>query len=135
MTMLPNSPAVKAVYLDPRTGINAGVATATKASPEKKIMKCGTIETATILYIAKAVATSIQTKPSGGSSISYTDAQVSKDPIRAKDNTLTFIVSANNTTSFKAAKEVLAYMGKKESVFHCDEIGAGTAFKVINNYL
>jgi len=136
ITMLPNSPAVKAVYLDPQTGIIAGVEAATKAIPEKKIiMECGTIETATILDVAKAVVTSSQTKSSGGSSISFVDAPVSGGPMGAEDGTLTFMVGANDTASFEAAKEVLAHMGKKESVFHCGEVGAGTAFKVINNYL
>jgi hypothetical protein len=46
--MFPNSPVVKAVYLDPQAGIIAGVEAAAKASPEEKfIIECGTIETAT----------------------------------------------------------------------------------------
>jgi 3-hydroxyisobutyrate/3-hydroxypropionate dehydrogenase len=53
----------------------------------------------------------------------------------AEDGTLTFMVGANDKIAFEAAKEVLAHMGKKESIFHCGDVGAGTAFKVINNYL
>jgi 3-hydroxyisobutyrate dehydrogenase len=136
ITMLPNSPAVKAVYLDPKTGVIAGVEAAAESSPEKKIiMECGTIETATILEVAKAAVTSAETKSSAGSSISFVDAPVSGGPMGAEDGTLTFMVGANDKGSFEAAKEVLAYMGKKESIFHCGDVGAGTAFKVINNYL
>jgi len=45
---LPNSLAVKSVYLDPKTGIIAGVEAAAKESPgQKVVMECGTIETST----------------------------------------------------------------------------------------
>ena len=139
ITMLPNSPAVKAVYLDPKTGVIAGVEAAAKSSTEKKIiMECGTIETATILEVAKAVTTSASntsTSSSSGSSISFVDAPVSGGPMGAEDGTLTFMVGASDKDSFEAAKEVLSHMGKKESIFHCGDVGAGTAFKVINNYL
>jgi 3-hydroxyisobutyrate dehydrogenase-like beta-hydroxyacid dehydrogenase len=54
--------------------------------------------------------------------------------VGAEDGTLTFMVGANDTASFEAAKEVLAHMGKKKSIFHYDGVSAGTAFKVINNY-
>jgi 3-hydroxyisobutyrate dehydrogenase len=136
ITMLPNSPAVKAVYLDTKTGIISGVEAAAASSPEKKIiMECGTIETATILKVAKAVTTSAEINSSSGSSISFVDAPVSGGPMGAEDGTLTFMVGANDKASFEAAKEVLGHMGKKESIFHCGDVGAGTAFKVINNYL
>ncbi|PMD13522.1 3-hydroxyisobutyrate dehydrogenase [Hyaloscypha hepaticicola] len=136
ITMLPNSPAVKAVYLDPKTGVLAGVKAAAKSLPEKKIiMECGTIETATILEVAKAVTTSVSTTSSSGSSIYFVDAPVSGGPMGAEDGTLTFMVGADDKDSFDAAKEVLSHMGKKESIFHCGDVGAGTAFKVINNYL
>ena len=131
--MLPNSPAVKAVYLDPETGIIAGV----KAAPSAKkiIMECGTIETDTILSVGSAVTAYSKGSSSIGSSISFVDAPVSGGPMGAEDGTLTFMVGANDTTSFDAAKEVLSHMGKKESIFHCGEVGSGTAFKIINNYL
>jgi len=136
ITMLPNSPAVKAVYLDPKTGVIAGVEAAAKSSAEKKIiMECGTIETATILEVAKAVTTSASNTSSSGSSISFVDAPVSGGPMGAEDGTLTFMVGAGDKDSFEAAKEVLSHMGKKDSIFHCGDVGAGTAFKVINNYL
>lgn len=135
ITMLPNSPAVKAVYLDSQTGIVAGAEAAAKTSPSQKlIMECGTIETATILEVAKAVDTA-RSSLSQNAALSFVDAPVSGGPMGAEAGTLTFMVGANDSSSFEKAKEVLAHMGKKESVFHCGEVGAGTAFKVINNYL
>ncbi|KAK0109371.1 hypothetical protein ONS96_003186 [Cadophora gregata f. sp. sojae] len=134
ITMLPNSPAVKAVYLDPETGIVAAAAKSSTSSTHKLIMECGTIETATILSVAKAVDTARSTLPQN-SILSFVDAPVSGGPMGAEAGTLTFMVGANDSSSFEKAKEVLAHMGKKESIFHCGEVGAGTAFKVINNYL
>ncbi len=98
-------------------------------------MEYGTIETATILEVAKAAVSSSKAKSSEGGSISFVDALVSEGPMGAEDGTLTFMVGANDTKSFEAAKELLAHMGKKESLFHCGGVGAGTAFNVINNYL
>lgn len=136
ITMLPNSPAVKAVYLDPSTGILAGVAEAAKSSSpvNKVVMECGTIETSTILEVAKASSTLASTLPES-SSLSFVDAPVSGGPMGAEAGTLTFMVGASSPASFEAVKPILAHMGKGESVFHCGDVGAGTAFKVINNYL
>ncbi|KAK0608950.1 hypothetical protein DIS24_g12652, partial [Lasiodiplodia hormozganensis] len=58
ITMLPDSPAVEAVYLDPTTGIVAGISAAATTSTHgqhKLIMECGTIETATIAAVSAAV--------------------------------------------------------------------------------
>jgi 3-hydroxyisobutyrate dehydrogenase-like beta-hydroxyacid dehydrogenase len=135
ITMLPNSPAVQQVYLDPKTGIISGALEAAKTSPQKKVlMECGTIETATILSVAKASESSSASLPAAAS-FSFVDAPVSGGPMGAEAGTLTFMVGAENTASFEAAKDVLRHMGNAESVFHCGAVGAGTAFKVINNYL
>lgn len=76
--MLPNFPVVRAVYLDEKTGILAGVKNlASKQSNGNKIiMECGTIETATILDVAKAsreTASSLQS----GRKLAFADAPVS----------------------------------------------------------
>ena len=36
---------------------------------------------------------------------------------------------------FPRAKEILVHMGNQDGIFLCGDVGAGTAFKVINNYL
>lgn len=124
VTMLPDSKAVQAVYLDEKTGILAG---AKQTSTSKTLMECGTIETATILSVASAV--------SAHPSLTFIDAPVSGGPMGAVQGTLTFMVGAASTSAYKAVVPVLATMGKKDSIFHCGDVGAGTAFKVLNNYL
>ncbi|KAH7056920.1 3-hydroxyisobutyrate dehydrogenase-like protein [Macrophomina phaseolina] len=129
ITMLPDSPAVKAVYLDPTTGILAS-ASAHPSQQPKLLMECGTIETATILSVASAVsAAPPSTRPA------FVDAPVSGGPMGAQDGTLTFMAGATNSTDFARAKQYLAHMGQPDAVFHCGDVGAGTAFKIINNYL
>ncbi|KAF2732845.1 3-hydroxyisobutyrate dehydrogenase-like protein [Polyplosphaeria fusca] len=131
VTMLPDSAAVKKVYLDPSNGIIAGAEAAAKKDGKKRIiMECGTIETATILEVAKATNES-----SVASSLTFVDAPVSGGPMGAQDGTLTFMVGTNNKDVFPTVQDTLAHMGKKEAVFLCGDVGAGTAFKVINNYL
>lgn len=129
--MLPDSNAVKKVYLDPSEGIIAGAVDDWKKSARQKIiMECGTIETATILEVAKATAAC-----AGHESLHFVDAPVSGGPMGAQDGTLTFMVGMRAPTVFSKVKEILAHMGNKDSIFLCGDVGAGTAFKVINNYL
>ncbi|ORY14067.1 3-hydroxyisobutyrate dehydrogenase-like protein [Clohesyomyces aquaticus] len=131
VTMLPDGSVVKKVYLDPSTGALAGAEASIKSSPQKKIiMECGTIETATILEVAKATESS-----SVSSSLTFVDAPVSGGPMGAQDGSLTFMVGTNNKEIFPTVKSTLAHMGKEDSVFLCGDVGAGTGFKIINNYL
>ncbi|KAF2475340.1 3-hydroxyisobutyrate dehydrogenase-like protein [Lindgomyces ingoldianus] len=131
VTMLPDGAAVKEVYLDALNGVISGVEASIKASPQKKIiMECGTIETPVILAVAKATEAS-----SVSSNLTFVDAPVSGGPMGAQDGTLTFMVGTNNKDVFPMVKSTLAHMGKEDSVFLCGDVGAGTAFKVINNYL
>lgn len=140
--MLPDSIAVKAVYLDPETGILAGTsATAAakqnSASPEEKlVMECGTIDMDTIRAVAKAVEEQSVSKLN--SSLYFVDAPVSGGPMGAQAATLTFMVGCAPAASariFPRVREHLRHMGKADSIFLCGDVGAGTAFKVINNYL
>lgn len=134
ITMLPGSAAVKAVYLDPKTGILAGAEAALQKGKSdgnsKIIMECGTIETSTILEVAKATEAS-----KASEKLTFVDAPVSGGPMGAQDGTLTFMVGTNNNHAFPTAKAHLSHMGKADAVFLCGAVGSGTAFKVINNYL
>ncbi|KAL1976986.1 hypothetical protein VTN31DRAFT_3268 [Thermomyces dupontii] len=141
ITMLPGTPAVKSVYLDATTGILAGVkaAAATQSSGKKIIMECGTIETAMILEVAQATRETASSLPSGWK-LAFVDAPVSGGPMGAQAATLTFMVGVNNADNadgavFNRVKSVLSHMGQPENIFLCGEVGAGTAFKIINNYL
>ncbi|KAL1644983.1 hypothetical protein SLS58_004054 [Diplodia intermedia] len=127
ITMLPDAAAVESVYLDPTTGILAGISSTN--SPNKLIMECGTIETATIAAISTAFSTTTPTS-------TFLDAPVSGGPMGASAGTLAFMVGAPSSTSFThAVHSYLTHMGSAPSIFHCGGVGAGTAFKLINNYL
>ncbi|KAL5380960.1 hypothetical protein DPSP01_007492 [Paraphaeosphaeria sporulosa] len=131
ITMLPGSAAVKDVYLNPSTGVIAGAEKALQSGgPSKIIMECGTIETSTILEVAKRAKES-----SVASNLTFVDAPVSGGPMGAQDGTLTFMVGTDNKDVFPTVKSYLSHMGKADAVFLCGDVGAGTAFKVINNYL
>jgi 3-hydroxyisobutyrate dehydrogenase len=136
--MLPGSDAVKAVYLDPQTGILAGAVAATKrgttAPAEPKLaMECGTIETDTIISVARAAQ-----EASGDDSFTFVDAPVSGGPMGAQAGTLTFMVGCQPSVSgrvFPVVKSYLRHMGNEEGIFLCGDVSSGTAFKIINNYL
>lgn len=139
--MLPTSPVVKDVYLNPETGILAGItalASSSSGTPVKKLlMECGTIETATILSVNEAsqkVHSEISSSNSANN-VTFVDAPVSGGPMGAEAGTLTFMVGATDKSVFEPVKDILKHMGNPEGIFLCGDVGAGTAFKVINNYL
>ncbi|KAF4553930.1 Hypothetical protein D9617_5g068050 [Elsinoe fawcettii] len=137
-TMLPGAQAVESVYLDPSTGIIPAATKILTSSPSSKkiIVECGTIETSTILKVAEA-ASSASSSLSPPNRLTFADAPVSGGPMGAEKGTLTFMVgvppSAKN--DFASIKRVLSTMGPEDAIFPCGDVGAGTAFKVINNYL
>ncbi|KAJ5604497.1 hypothetical protein N7510_009651 [Penicillium lagena] len=131
VTMLPNGSAVESVYLDAETGILSGIRHRNpEATKELIIMECGTIESATIQKVAQATESLSKDFPA----VKFVDAPVSGGPMGAQAGTLTFMVGGEET-SFKAAGKILQHMGNPDGIFHCGDVGAGTAFKVINNYL
>lgn len=138
ITMLPGSEAVKAVYLDEATGVLAGISSlsSTSSGPvDKLIMECGTIETSTILAVNDATKSTASSISSSGHKVTFVDAPVSGGPMGAQDGSLTFMVGAASEEEMPRVKSYLQHMGKPDSIFRCGDVGAGTAFKVINNYL
>ncbi|KAF7197757.1 putative 3-hydroxyisobutyrate dehydrogenase, mitochondrial [Pseudocercospora fuligena] len=137
ITMLPDSPAVKSVYLDSGTGILAGISAiaASKGPVNKMLIECGTIERATIDKVGAAVETCAKTLPAG-SNLDFSDAPVSGGPMGAQAGTLAFMFGTNKADAlFPKIKEILKPMGKESSIFPCGPVGAGVSFKVINNYI
>lgn len=135
--MLPDSPSVKSVYLDPSTGLLAGVQTAAQNGQpcDKLLVECGTIESATILEVAKATSETEQQLPPG-STLDFIDAPVSGGPNGSRQGTLAFMVGTDRPDStFGRLRSWLELMGKKESIFVCGPTGSGVAFKVLNNYI
>ena len=87
VTMLPTALVVEKVYLEPSTGILAGVKKAAEFSKgDKLIMECGTIETATILKVNEATK-KCNENLSGGAKVEFVDAPVSGGPMGAEAGT------------------------------------------------
>lgn len=113
------------MYLDPETGILAGVRAL--SSPRKKlVIECGTIGQKTIFEVAEAAK--------GCENLTFVDAPVSGGPMGAKAGTLSFMVGCDQHV-FPQVREIVIHMGKADAIFHCGTVGAGTAFKTINNYI
>jgi 3-hydroxyisobutyrate dehydrogenase len=123
ITVLPNDAACDSVYLDPSTGILAGVKQATSSSPPKIAMECGTMSLEIINRIRDA---------SSQCGLRFVDAPISGGPLGAKAGTLTIMVGCNEPL-FPQIKPLLAHMGT--SIRRCGAVGSGTAFKTINNYM
>ncbi len=117
---------MKAVYLDPRTGIFADVE-ANAFKRNKIVIECGTINTSTIQEIANAA--------SSLSNLMFIDAPISGGPMGSQAGTLSFMVGCPSDIFPSLKSELLVHMGKPESIFHCGSVGSGTAFKIINNYI
>lgn len=121
--MLPSNDACKTVYLDPETGILAGIKVQDKKIT-KTIVECGTIGQSTIYEIRDEAA-----KLEG---VDFVDAPVSGGPSGAEAGTLTIMVGCREDM-FEHIKPLLQIMGKEVDRF--GDIGTGTAFKTINNYI
>lgn len=120
---MPSDQAVRELYLDPLDGILAGA----KASGRAKVLiECGTVARSTILQIAKAAHENDH--------VTFVDAPISGGPLGSKAGTLTIMVGCQ-VDLFAQLRPLLSHMGKPESIFHCGNVGAGTAFKIINNYI
>ncbi|KAK3388035.1 6-phosphogluconate dehydrogenase [Podospora didyma] len=140
ITMLPTSQSVKDVYLHPESGILAGCIAAasdsTSAPDQKLIMECGTIETDTIQSVAEASQRVSSTELTD--TLTFVDAPVSGGPMGAVAGNLTFMVGCpplKSPTVFPIVQSYLKHMGDPSGIFLCGDVGTGTAFKIINNYL
>jgi 3-hydroxyisobutyrate dehydrogenase len=96
-------------------------------------MECGTIETSTILQVSEATK-QCNSHLLNGASVTFVDAPVSGGPMGAQAGSLTFMIGGSSS-AFSKIKDVLACMGNPDGIFLCGDVGAGTAFKIINNYL
>lgn len=135
--MLPTGDVVNDVYLDETNGVLAGVqAAAAKGIPVNKLLvECGTIERATISNVGNATSRVEKALPQG-SVLNFVDAPVSGGPNGASNGTLAFMVGTDRPESvFEPVKMYLVHMGKESGIFLCGELGAGVAFKIINNYI
>jgi 3-hydroxyisobutyrate/3-hydroxypropionate dehydrogenase len=127
ITVMPSNDAVKVIYLD-----DDGIVPRLKAEPPSKrklLIECGTISLDTIHAVSNEV------KSLNDSNIEFIDAPISGGPIGSKAGTLSFMVGCQPSSFSSLKSELLIHMGKESSLFHCGEVGSGTAFKTINNYV
>ena len=116
ITMLPSSPQVRAVYLDP-DGVLAG------ASPGTVLIDSSTIDPHTAREVAALAA-------ARGNPMA--DAPVSGGTAGAENASLTFMVGAAPEL-FERIRPTLAAMGK--NIVHCGAAGTGQIAKLCNNLL
>ena len=116
ITMLPSSPHVKSVYLEPN-GVLAGV------SAGVTLIDSSTIDPHTAREVAKRAA-------DHGNPMA--DAPVSGGTGGAQAATLTFMVGGEAAV-FDRIAPVLKHMGK--NIVHCGESGTGQVAKICNNML
>ena len=126
ITVLPSASAMGAVYLDSATGILPGIEADT-SKRRKLVIECGTINSGTIKEIFEAA--------SKLPNLQFVDAPISGGPMGSQAGTLSFMVGCPSDVFPPLKSELLDHMGKPESIFHCGQVGSGTAFKIINNYI
>ncbi|KXT16174.1 hypothetical protein AC579_910 [Pseudocercospora musae] len=124
-TMLPSDSAVKSVYLDPESGLFAAAEAARTTGTRKLLVECGTVAQATISEVSQR---------SKDYNVTFIDAPVSGGPMGSEAGTLSFMVGCSEAL-FPSVKGLLSPMGTEDSIFRCGEVGSGTAFKIINNYI
>ncbi|KAG6917228.1 hypothetical protein DXG01_003342 [Tephrocybe rancida] len=126
ISIVPEGPHVRAVYLDPRVGLLAAPDTSGKL-----FVDCSTIDPATSLAIGRAVSSSA---PSSDTPPKFYDAPVSGGTAGASKAVLTFMVGTTTTDpNFPLLKEVFSFMGT--SIHALGGPSLGLAAKLSNNYL
>jgi len=116
VTMLPSSPHVKEVYLNPQTGLYSNL------QPGTLCVDSSTIDPAT----SREVALKIKNEREAN----FVDAPVSGGVLGAEAGTLTFMVGAKPDL-FEKVKILLQKMGK--NIVHCGDTGTGQVAKICNN--
>lgn len=124
--MLPEGRHVKSVYLDPDTGILAGLSLSSSKT-NRLVIDSSTIDTATSLEVKQQLATS-------SPNTSFYDAPVSGGVLGAVKGTIAFFLgSSQHDTNLPRLKPLLEMMGGK--VIACGGPSLGLAAKLSNNYL
>jgi len=114
ITMLPSSPHVKEVYLNPNTGLIKNMKSGSL------LIDSSTIDPATAREVAQKVLTDRQAQ--------FIDAPVSGGVLGAEAATLTFMVGAS-IENFEKVKPILQQMGK--NITHCGGTGTGQVAKYV----
>lgn len=124
--MLPEGRHVKTVYLDPDTGILAGLLSS-PSGPGKLVIDSSTIDTATSLHVKDQLTAS-------SPDTAFYDAPVSGGVLGAVKGTIAFFLGASrHDPRLPHLVPLLQTMGGK--VIPCGGPGLGLAAKLSNNYL
>ncbi|KAB5513593.1 NAD binding domain of 6-phosphogluconate dehydrogenase-domain-containing protein [Coniochaeta sp. 2T2.1] len=128
ITMLPEGRHVRTVYLDPDTGILAGLlASDGEAAAAKTVIDSSTIDTATSLHVKEQLAA----KSPG---TTFYDAPVSGGVLGAERGTMAFFLGAGSSDpKLPLLQPLLKLMGAQ--VIPCGGPSLGLAAKLSNNYL
>jgi 3-hydroxyisobutyrate dehydrogenase-like beta-hydroxyacid dehydrogenase len=122
--MLPEGTHVKSVYLDPDTGIFAGLS---PSASYKLLIDSSTIDTATSLYVKQQLSVSAPTTD-------FYDAPVSGGVIGAVNGTIAFFLGCSSSDpNVSRLTQLLQTMGGK--IIPCGGPSLGLAAKLSNNYL
>ncbi|ORX34190.1 NAD-binding of NADP-dependent 3-hydroxyisobutyrate dehydrogenase-domain-containing protein [Kockovaella imperatae] len=140
MTMLPSTPQVESVYLDPSTGVAAGLpkdeealhcdADAGASRRPHTILIDGTTLNPTA---AMKVAKEIHEKSEGGAVM--LDAPVSGGIVAAEAGTLTIMFGSPSPLATALAVPMLQRMAREGGVLPCGANGTGVGVKVCNNLI
>lgn len=126
ITVLPSESAFESIYLQPESGVLAAIQRSTRPS-RKLLIECGTIAVSSIMKVAEACGTL--------EDVDFVDAPISGGPMGSEAGTLSFMVGTTIDIFDEIRSNLLIHMGDPKNIFHCGEVGAGTAFKIINNYI
>lgn len=120
--MVPEGSHVKAVYLDPETGVLLS------SLGTKILIDCSTIDTASSLAVREATL-------SAHSKAVFYDAPVSGGVIGAEKGTLTFMLGCSVTDpNISLLRNLLGLMGKPDAIFAAGGPSLGLTAKLCNNY-
>ncbi|KAL1642593.1 hypothetical protein SLS58_005362 [Diplodia intermedia] len=123
ISIVPAAPHVRAVYLDPATGVVGAPADASRL-----MLECSTIDVGT----ARAIGGALAAAGRG----TYVDAPVSGGVPGAKAGTLSFLFGAEADAAFRARVDGVAggMLGDPAKLFYLGGLGNGLAAKLANNY-
>ncbi|KAL7423791.1 hypothetical protein Q5752_001375 [Cryptotrichosporon argae] len=142
-TMLPSTPHVQSVYLDPATGIlpalaelappAAGHASAEQALSAQVADTVCVDHTTLDPIVAREVAAKVSSETAGRAVM--VDAPVSGGIMAAKDGTLTIMLGSPSRDVTDSVRPYLALMSQDGGVIECGTSGAGVGVKVCNNLI
>ena len=114
------------MYLRPESGVLAALRECTHRE-KKLLVECGTLALTSIMKVADACKAL--------DNVVFIDAPISGGPMGSAAGTLSFMVGTTPELFDTTKSNLLAHMGDWDKIFHCGDVGAGTAFKIINNYI